>query len=184
MTDHPRLPTVILWDLSPTSHSCSASSQGLTSPFKDWQLFSIHIIMAQISGSPSWALQLLFEVCFVSFSLKETLYRKITVINNEDTLTNNLEFYNHLRKGLIVPQCATGEAVWSESPSPQCLCLAVMHTAVHGSGGQGLGPLCCFCSLNSESWEQNPTDLQEKEQRTESNRKGCTHSQWSPSSHI
>lgn len=139
--------------------------------------------MAQISGSPSWALQLLFEVCFVSFSLKETLYRKITVINNEDTLTNNLEIYNHLRKGLIVPQCATGEAVWSESPSCQCLCLAVTHTAIHGSGGQGLGLLCCFCSLNSESWEQNPTDLEEKEQRTESNRKGCTRSLWSPSSH-
>lgn len=73
-------------------------------PFRDGQQFSIHVLWLR-------SMALLFELCdslsgfarqmcFESFSSKETLYRKANAIHNEGTLTRNFEFHKHPRKGL------------------------------------------------------------------------------------
>lgn len=61
-------------------------------------------------------------MCLVSFSLKETFYRKLNAIHNEETLTKTLEFYKHLGKGLGQNPPRGRDA--SRMPLPHCLCFA------------------------------------------------------------
>lgn len=98
-------------------------------------------------------------MCFVSFSLKETLYRKLNAIHNEETLTKTLEFYKHLGKGLgqIPPRGRDA----SRMPLPHYLCFAshsslgsLTHTAfrVAWSRGRDLSVASAGQAQKAKSW--------------------------------
>lgn len=119
-------------------------SLGLTPSFRGRQQFSIHITWLRSMALLELCNSLrLCEMCLVSFSLKETFYRKLNAIHNGETLTKTLEFSKHLGKGLGQnPPRGRGA---SRMPLPHCLCFAshsslgsLMHAAfrVAGSGAR------------------------------------------------